>query len=178
MRLFLAINLPEEVKKRLFELGRPLPGFGDVKAVEEENIHLTLKFLGDAEPERVIAALEKVKFKPFDVALKGVGVFPSPDYIRVVWAGCEKGAKEIITLHKDIEEALKAGGLKFEKDNDFHPHATLARVRMPRDKKGLAEFLEKHKEDELGSFKLSSFELMESKLGRGGPTYGVVERFS
>ncbi len=178
MRLFIAISLPSEVKKRLFGLGRPLPGFGDVKAVEEENIHLTLKFLGDTEPEPVIKALEKVKFRPFEVSLKGVGAFPSPSYVRVVWAGCEKGAQEIITLHKDIEEALKAGGLKFEKDRDFHPHATLARVRMPKDRKGLLDFLDKHKAEELGSFKAGSFELMQSLLGRGGPTYAVVKRFS
>jgi len=173
MRLFLAINLPPELKKKLFELGRPLRSMGDVKPVEGENIHLTLKFLGESDPDKVIAALEKVKAKPFDATLKGVGVFPKPDYVRVVWAGCDKGAQEIVTLHKLVENALP----QFEKDRDFHPHATLARVRFLKEKKEMADFLGKNKETVFGSFKAESFELMNSELSSGGPRYSVVKSF-
>ena len=173
MRLFLAINLPAVLKKQLFELGNPLGAMGDIKPVEEENIHLTLKFLGDAEPAGITKALESVKCKPFGITLKGVGVFPKSDYVRVVWTGCEKGAQEIVTLHKQVEAALP----QFEKDRDFHPHASLARVKFLRDKKAMADFLAENKETVFGSFKAESFDLMKSELGKGGPTYGVVKSF-
>ena len=174
MRLFLAINLPEELKKKLFELGRPLASMGDVKPVEEENIHLTLKFLGEAEPGDVMPLLEKIKFVAFEVSLKGLGAFPNPNRARVVWVGCEKGAQEIAALHKVIEAALS----RFEKDRDFHPHATLARVRFLGDKGVMADFLNKNKILEFGSFKAASFDLMKSELERSGPKYGVVKSFS
>jgi 2'-5' RNA ligase len=173
MRLFLAVNLPADIRRRLFEFGRPLVGMGDIKTVEEENIHITLKFLGEAEPEAVIKALEKVKFAPFEVSVKGVGVFPSLNYIRVVWAGCEKGSKEIVTLHQAVEAALP----QFERDRDFHPHATLARVKFPKDKAGLRKFIEDNASKEFGSFTAESFDLMKSELSPKGPKYGVLKSF-
>ncbi len=172
MRLFLAINLPEGLRKPLFEVGRGLRKFGDLKTVEEENIHLTLKFLGEAEPEKIISSLSKVRYGPFEVSLKGMGVFPNENYIRVVWAGCEKGAQDVIALHKEVELALP----DFEKDRDFHPHATLARVRLPKDKEGLRKFV-KENGGEFGSFRAESFELMKSELSGGGPKYEIVRSF-
>ncbi len=173
MRLFLAVNLPGELRKKLFELGKPLNAMGDVKPVEEENIHLTLKFLGDTDPVGVVKSLESVKSKPFDIALMGVGVFPKPDYVRVVWVGCDTGAQEMVTLHQQVEAALP----QFEKDRDFHPHATLARVKFLRDNTAIADFLGKNKGILFGSFKAESFELMKSELSEGGPTYGIVKSF-
>lgn len=169
----MAINLPSKLKKQLFELSQGLRKFGQIKLVEEENIHLTLKFLGDSEPEGVITALDGIKLRQFDVSLNGVGVFPSLNYVRVVWVGCDKGAQEVVTLHDKIESSLN----HFEKDKKFHPHATIARVRLPKDKEGLRKFVEKHAKDEFGGFKVESFDLMSSKLGRKGPEYAVVKEF-
>jgi len=173
MRLFLAISIPAELRRRLFEASQGLRKLGQMKLVEEENVHVTLKFLGEAEPEPVIKALGLVKSSPFEVSLKGIGVFPNTDYIKVIWAGCEKGVQEIITLHKQIESVLT----NFEKDRDFHPHATIARVSFPKDKERLVKFLETSKEREFGSFEVMSFDLMRSQLFREGPKYGVVRSF-
>ena len=172
MRLFLAINIPAELRRRLFEAGQGLRKFGQMKLVEEEKIHVTLKFLGDAEPDPVVKALESIKSAPFEVSLKGIGVFPNANYVRVIWAGCEKGGQEIITLHKQIESALP-----FEKDRDFHPHATLARVSFPKDKEGLIKAIDENKKTEFGEFKAESFELMKSELSRGEPKYEIVKSF-
>lgn len=174
MRLFLAIGIPEGLRRSLFELGRGLRRFGQVKTVEEQNIHLTLKFLGDADPGKVIEALDGIEFGPFDVGLKGLGAFPSLNYIRVVWAGCERGAQEVVALQNRIEGSLEG----FERDSRFHPHATIARVRFPKDKKGLRKFMEQHASDDFGGFTVSSFELMKSELGRGGPSYETLRSFS
>jgi len=172
MRLFIAIGIPESIRKGLFELGSGLRKFGDMKTVEEENIHLSLKFLGEAEPEGVISSLNKVRFRPFEVSVKGMGAFPSDNYIRVVWVGCEKGSNEMAELHGLIEGALP----QFEKDRDFHPHATLARVRLPKDKEGLRKFM-KENSREFGSFRAESFELMKSELSSKGPKYDIVKSF-
>lgn len=174
MRLFLAINLPKELKGQLFELGQLLKAIGDINTVKEENIHITLKFLGEAEPEKVINALESVKFMPFEVALKGVGAFPNASCARVIWAGCEKGSGEIAELHKMIEGALP----QFERDRDFHPHATIARVISLSDPQGLIEFMSGNSITKFGSFDAKSFELMKSELSRDGPKYEAVKSFS
>lgn len=172
MRLFLAINLPDDLKKQLFELSRGLKGFGKIKLVEEENIHLTLKFLGDSEPKPIIKALDGIEFQPFDISLKGLGVFPNTNYIKVVWVGCDKGFHETIQLHDAIE-----GSLNFPKYKDFHPHATIARVKFPKFKNSLLQFIEDASAKEFGSFKVKSFELMKSELTRDGPKYDVVKKF-
>ncbi len=173
MRLFLAINLPSGMKKQLAEFSGPLKGFGKLKLVEEENIHLTLKFLGEAKLGDVVPLLEKIKFAPFEASLEGVGVFPNAGRARVIWVGCEKGAQEIIALHKAVEAALP----QFERGGDFHPHATLARVSFLDDKTGLANFIEKNKIKDFGTFTADSFDLMKSELSRAGPKYEIVRKF-
>jgi len=180
MRLFLAINLPEDVKKRLEDVSRELPGSCKCKLVEEGNKHLTLKFLGevdDGKAEEVIKALGTVKLKPFECSVKGVGVFPNEKFVRVVWAGVDekKGGDEMKELYKAVDAALADFG--FKDDKRFHAHATLARVRFVEDRQGLAEFLKRHADEEFGEFEVKSFELMQSTLGRGGPEYSVVKGF-
>jgi 2'-5' RNA ligase len=172
MRLFVAINLPDKIKKELADLGQGLRGFGLIKPVEEGDIHLTLKFLGDAKPEDVVPNLGRVEHKKFDISLKGLGAFPSLNYIKVVWAGCEKGFKETVTLHDRIESVLP----EFKRDNNFHPHATLARVKFPKDKKGLIDFIQQNQGD-FGEFEVETFDLMKSELSRAGPEYEVVKSF-
>ncbi len=173
MRLFLAVNLPEDLKKRLFVVAQGLTPFGKLKLVEEENIHLTLKFLGEAEPEPVVKAMESVRTEPFRICIGSMGVFPSDSYIRVVWAGCDEGFDKLKGLHDEIEKALP----QFKKDKDFHPHATLARVKFPKDKKGLIAFVNGQKSTVFGKFDADSFQLMESKLSRKGPEYSTVKSF-
>jgi len=178
MRLFLAINLPDELKKGISQRGRDLSKFGKFKLVEEENIHLTLKFLGEVEEKNVseiVNTLKQINLEKFKIGIRGVGVFPNPNFIKVVWVGVEEGSNEVIEIQKKIDDALKKLG--FPKDKKFHHHATIARAKFVKDKKGLLDFLEKNKAREFGSFETSSFDLMESKLSREGPEYRVVEIF-
>lgn len=174
----MAINLPDELKKSISPIGQELPKFGKVKLVGEQNIHLTLKFLGEVEGEKVkeiVDVLNGTTFEKFKISLRGIGVFPNPKFIRIVWVGVEEGSERVIELQKNIDEALKKLG--FPKDKQFHPHATIARAKFIKDKKGLLDFLRKNKDKEFGSFEASSFELMESKLSREGPEYSIFEKF-
>jgi len=185
MRLFLAINLPEGLRKALFEASEPLGKQQGVRLVMEENIHITLKFLGDVEQDdvgNIISALDGIRCdgitldgipKPFKVSLEGLGAFPSLNNIRVVWAGCREGADGIVSLHETVETRLP----QFPKDRDFHPHATLARVKCAKEKKTLSDFIQENKKRVFGSFELGGFELMKSELSPDGASYGILESF-
>jgi 2'-5' RNA ligase len=167
MRLFVAVQVPEEVKKRLGQAQKELPEEG-LKKVTFPRMHLTLKFLGAVSPKmlgRVGNALEEVSFSPFKVKVRGVGVFPNEKYVRVVWAGCE--SPELEGLAAKVNEKL--GGI-FPKE-EFSAHLTLARVKK---RVAIGEFLKKYAEEEFGEFTVREFYLVESVLGPGGPKYNVV----
>jgi 2'-5' RNA ligase len=171
MRLFVEVPLPEELKERLGKLGREIEQEG-IKLVKPENMHATLKFLGEV-PEGKLADIKerlgRIKFGSFSCSMKGVGVFPDESYIRVVWTGLESGGR-LDELAKDVIGSLSGYG----KDNRFSAHITIARVKKKVD---LKTFLDKYRKDEFGSFTVNSFNLMQSVLSREGPEYTVLASF-
>lgn len=174
----MAINLPDGLKKGIFTAGGVLPELANVKLVEEGNIHLTLKFLGEVDEKRlkeIIPVLGGVKFSGFGIKLKGIGVFPTPKFVRVVWVGVEDGFDEVTNIQKRVDVELEKLG--FPKDEKFHPHATIARVKLLKSREAFSRFLEENRGVEFGSFKAESFDLMESRLSPVGPEYKVLERF-
>jgi 2'-5' RNA ligase len=172
MRLFVAVPVPDELRARLAALGKEI-GQEGISLVRAENMHLTLKFIGEIQPQKldeIRQRLGKIKFRGFGCAIKGVGVFPSENYIRVVWAGGESGGA-LEALAKDVIGALKGYG----GDERFSAHLTIARVKRKLD---LGEFLKRHKDEDFGSFEVTRFELIESVLGGGkGPQYRTVAVF-
>ena len=166
MRLFIAIDF-NELKDYFLELQQKLPKNAKLSLVK--SFHLTLKFLGEVPPnkaEEAIAILKKIKFEKFDACLNSVGIFPTENYIRVVWVGLRPEEK-ILGLQKQIDDSLK--GL-FRKEKDFKAHITLARVKFPEDKK---QFVEEIKKIEVESKKieLKDFRLVKSTLSPKGPIY-------
>lgn len=180
MRVFIAIPCPEELRKRAVELQEAIKDFGKMSLVKQENIHTTLKFLGEIKDEKIPQIVERLGFlsgiDSFGISLRGIGVFPKPAYIRVVWIGIDKGQQEICNIQKRIDKELKEMG--FKPDSRFHSHLTIARVKFLHEKKALGEFLEKNKALELGEFKAQEVELMESKLSPKGAEYSVLEKFT
>ncbi len=172
-RLFVAVELPEELRSRIHSLAEELPEDG-IKVVEKDKIHLTLKFLGDI-PEDKIAEIEErlraVKSKSFSCTVSGVGVFPNPNYIRVIWAGIE--CMEMLKLAAAVGNALEGIGKKEKRP--FSSHVTIARVKRKIDARA---FLEKHKDEVFGDFSVSEFVLMQSELGSEGPTYTALKKFT
>ena len=171
MRLFVAVPVPQELREKAAALGAGIMQDG-VSAVRAENMHLTLKFIGetqDSELETIKERLADVKFAPFTCTLRGVGVFPNENYIKVVWAGCESGGA-LERLAKDVIAALHGHGA----DERFSAHLTIARVKRKLD---LRAFLEGHKEETLGAFEVAEFHLIQSVLGPGGPSYTTLARF-
>lgn len=164
-RIFLAINLPEELKEKIYStFSKKLPD-KELKKVEKENLHITLLFIGYV-PENYVEKLgEKLhslsKAKHFDASLKGVGRFSN----RVLWLGVDKNAARIAELNKMACELLGV------KDERFNPHVTLARNRrMPYAKFiKLVDELKGIKFEE--RFPVESVDIMESVLLSKGPIY-------
>lgn len=175
MRSFIAIDLDGPVRESLSRLQAELKSCGaDVRWVKPENIHLTLKFLGDVGEEtagNIISALEKccTGVKAFDIEVSGVGVFPDTKSPRVLWAGISGGGI-LGELQRKIEDAAAALGFKREK-RKFVPHLTLGRFRSSRGKKIPADNIERHKHSKFGAVKVRSVTLMKSDLGPGGARY-------
>ena len=152
---------------------------GRLLVVEKENIHLTLRFLGEVEErklEELVKALSAVR-KPggFEVCIKGLGAFPGPDSPRVLWAGAEKGDKELRELHEAVDSAI--AHLGFQKEGRFSSHYTIARVKYLRNSNGLKDLLAEYKENVFGCFRVDSFYLMKSVLQRSGPVYSEITCF-
>ena len=172
MRLFVAVEIPDLVKEVFGKLESELPSEG-LKKVNPSLMHITLKFLGEVDDSKVPgveAALSSVEFAPFNVQVKGVGVFPNENYVKVVWAGTE--SRELGELASKVEEALSP---MFRKESrGFSGHLTLARVRR---KIEIREFLERHRGEEFGGFVVNRFVLMKSVLKRPEPEHSIVREF-
>ncbi len=175
MRVFIAIDLPEQVKAELQSAQKQLSS-APAKMSMAHDFHLTLKFIGEITPAQVEAlkkCLSTVKFKPFTASLGRVGAFPNYDYAKVVWIGLEP-EDGMIELQQVIDDALEK---EFHRDKGFKPHLTLARVKGVNDKKGFAHQLVRTKYEK-ASFTVDCFKLKSSTLGSTGAVYEDVGTYS
>jgi RNA 2',3'-cyclic 3'-phosphodiesterase len=172
MRLFIAIELPKEVVAELMRLQKEIDMFG-LRPVKD--FHLTLKFLGDvpdSKIEKVKETLRAIKFRKFTAELSETGVFPNPDYVKVIWAGVK--AETILQLQKEIELEFEKMG--WGRDKDFKPHLTLARVNFIKDKNALSKKLRNLQVKEI-KFDVGEFKLIKSTLTPTGPEYETQETY-
>jgi 2'-5' RNA ligase len=175
LRCFVAIDIPEMIKKEIGELVETLKKYdADVKWVTAANLHLTLKFLGDT-PETAIPQIQKAlstvvsSYKPFCMKIRGTGVFPNRKYPRVCWIGTE-GAGILKNLKKDIENSMIHFGF-LKEDKDFNPHLTIGRVRSLKGVIKVVNELESFQEKEFGVTNVESIKIMRSELKSKGPEY-------
>jgi 2'-5' RNA ligase len=181
VRLFVAVNLPADERRRAWAAAAPLRAAHlPVRWVAEDAIHVTLRFLGEVEPDRVAGIQDGLggavrAARPFPVTIGGVGAFPSLDKPRVVWLGIEHHpALEL--LANDVELALM--GLSFEPElRPFSPHVTLGRVARNARRGAFADFARLAGDvDYAGSTVVESVDLMQSTLGPNGASYTVLSR--
>lgn len=138
MRLFIAIDLPEEWKTALSKLQSSIEWLGKgIRWVQPRGMHLTLKFLGEVSEnqiEEVIAGLQRASdgVRSFEMQMKGTGCFPTPRRPRVYWAGLN-GGKPLLTLQARVENEIEPLGFPREK-REFKPHLTIARIKEPMGK--------------------------------------------
>jgi len=178
VRSFVSIDLDnpqilsqvDSVTSSLLNLG------GDLKPVERENIHVTLKFLGSidrAKLDEVKTALGHVRFKPFSLEVKGAGAFPNLNRINVVWIGLGQGWTEVEHIYEQSEKLLSEIGFPRE-SRGFSPHVTIARVKSARRRDEIAKFLRDLTEKNFGSFNVEKVLLKESVLFPAGPKYSSL----
>ena len=181
VRSFLAFDIENEaVLSRLAAVQQLLLQTGaDVKLVKPENIHITLRFLGNILPataENIFAEMSKTKFTPFPVQIKGLGAFPKPSYARVIWAAITKGANQLRSIYNQLEPRLRC--LRFTPDSKgFSPHLTIARIRSGRNKKQLAQFITENANYEFGVINAKCLRLEKSDLTPKGPFYSTLKEF-
>ena len=149
-----------------------------VKLVEPENVHITLKFLGDSDEDK-IDQIEKImkdavkEIDSFEIQLKGAGVFPNQNYIRIMWIGIENGEK-IGKIANKIDEKISELGFEKEKRR-FSAHLTIARVKSAKNKEKLLQVIEKYRDTEFGNLKVESIKLKKSELTPKGPIYTTLK---
>jgi 2'-5' RNA ligase len=177
MRAFIGIPISEDLKGKILKIQEKFREF-DIKFVEKGNLHFNLKFLDEIPEEKtteIKSSLGNLSqlFETFEINIRGMGVFPNENYIRVVWIGVKKGYQQMLALAEVIENALVDLGIEREAKK-FEPHLTLGRVRSARNKKELAETVERYKDLEIGTMKVDRLVLFESVLTRQGPIYKEV----
>jgi len=178
LRLFVAVVPPDDVRAALTSIQDALTrAGGDVKWVEPENIHVTLKFLGEVTVERaaeVRAALCTIAAPAFVMGTGDTGAFPPRGKPRVVWIGLEDSGP-LVALQAAVERVLQPLGFPGE-DRPFAPHLTVGRVRSPKGVEGLQNAIRDTRAARQ-QWAVQSFTLMESRLSTRGPTYLHVEDF-
>lgn len=170
MRCFIAVDFPNEVKKEIKKIQDRLPDFIG-KKTEIDNLHLTLKFLGEIDEnklEEVKKRLNEIKLKSFETKIDSIGVF-SPSFIKIIWLhliNCNE-------LQKQIDDKLS---YLFKKEKRFMSHLTISRVKKVKSKNEFLKNLNKIKINN-EKFNVNNFKLQKSTITSEGPKYETIEEY-
>ncbi|NHX35358.1 MULTISPECIES: RNA 2',3'-cyclic phosphodiesterase [Halolamina] len=190
MRLFFAIDLPEELHEPFAAVQQDLADADGLSFTDPEQAHLTMKFLGDTptadeadDDEPTVhdakvagaAAVDAAGLDPFEVEVGGLGAFPSAEYISVVWAGVRDGTADLHDLAAALETATTERGFDVA-DDEFTPHVTLARMNDARGKDLVQDRL-RNTNPTVGRFTAEELRLKRSVLGHDGAEHETVARF-
>ena len=183
MRTFIAIELPQDIRTHLAGLQNELKKAGaDVKWVEEANIHITLKFLGEVNDQQ-LAEVKKVlegaayASKQFSMRVSSLGAFPKVSFPKVIWVGIDKGDAETQHIVQDLEDRLVRLGIPQEQ-RPFSSHITIGRTRSELNRVRLAQELDSLAGQLAGQtqeFNVTKITLFKSTLTPKGPLYEVIK---
>jgi RNA 2',3'-cyclic 3'-phosphodiesterase len=178
VRSFISIDLEDQqVLSRVTSILSSLQALGgDLKPIEQENIHLTLKFLGNVSVPRlgeVKSSLQQLVFPTFTAEIKGAGAFPNLNHMNVIWVGVNEGWTQVEQVYEQVEKLLSALGFRRE-SRPFSPHITIARVRSGRKRDEIANFLRHLSEESFGTVPVDKVRLKQSILSSSGPKYSTL----
>lgn len=180
IRCFISVNLPDDAKAAINSIVTELKKTGaDVKWVNAENIHLTLKFLGDTDEQlipRISDALCKKlsHYKAFYIKIADAGCFPSEKRPRVVWIGIED-SETLADIQKDVDDVLTDFGFSYEA-RSFSPHLTIGRVRSPKKVVELMDRFAEFRGKAFGRVEVNAVHIMRSELKPAGAEYSCLCR--
>ena len=185
MRVFIAIDIDDKIRKAIAALQKQIASKvdvkkGDVKWVEPNNIHLTLKFLGEISDEQLTEVSEIVKtvaqaHQKFNLDIESVGSFGGRS-TKVVWVGAGKGTDALLALQKDLDDLLEQAGFPKE-DREFSAHLTLCRVNHPVAGLKVGEAVAQFSHLKLGSIAADAIYIYQSQLTPQGPIYTMLSDF-
>lgn len=182
LRTFTAIEIIPGIAGVLNDFQKQIKLAHDkAKLTRQENIHLTMVFLGTMFQEQVPVVSEAIEtiskeFQPFDTMIAGTGFFGSRRSPRIVWAGIKKNADIITSIYNRLADELRKRGFTIE-DRPYSPHITLARIQSGYDPEKLLAVLERNRDIDFGPQKIERIVLMNSELRPAGPVYSILGHF-
>lgn len=182
MRVFIAIELPESLKKEISNIQKRMRDLPDkIKWVDHSSVHITLKFLGEVKEKALDSVFKATRdvaqrFQPFMVEIKGTGVFPNPDRPRVIWIGVGEGSDKLARMAQYLEEELSNRGFPRERKK-WVPHLTIGRVKWLINKEKIRRKVDEEKKTQAGQMKVEFISVMQSRLTPEGALYKPLQRF-
>lgn len=177
MRLFISIDF--DMEDAIGDAQTPFEDIDSIRLVDPSQVHVTLKFLGEVDADRLDTVSEALResvaaadVPPFAANIGGYGAFPSHDYISVIWIGVRDGGMEMHRLHDAIETRMVELGFE-PADHEFTPHATIARMDHAEGKSYVQDVLH-DRDPDIGSLHVTEVSLTESTLTPDGPEYETV----
>jgi 2'-5' RNA ligase len=182
IRSFVAVDLDEPtIRERIVSAQRGLEGTrAQLKLVDPEILHLTLRFLGEIHQEtvdRVKEAMGGCRFSPFEVEFSGLGAFPNLNRINVVWVGITKGHEQLNEIFHQLEPKLRQIGLPPD-EKGFSPHLTIARARSGVNRAALADYVSSMQQEDFGRMQVKAVRLKRSTLTPKGPIYTTIHELA
>ena len=181
IRTFVCIEIDGELRRKMSQVSAKLSSAGaDVKWVAEDNMHLTLKFLGNVDEVEIPKVAGEAKriagqFQPFDFSIAGLGAFPEQGAPRVIWIGLEEPTGRLEKMYYALNDALAPYAEKEER-RTFSPHITLGRVNSSRRREELRQLIESNLDVQIGMQSVEEITVMMSELTRGGPLYTPLSK--
>lgn len=182
VRAFVAFELSQDVRQRIINfLSQLMKVESRVKWVSHDHVHLTVKFLGEVEEEKIPPLKDSLSgiaesFAPFSVRVKGTGVFPGIKNPRVIWIGVVDESGNLSRMHNIIDKEMSIYGIPMEQ-RAFVPHITLGRIKEPRRMDQLLRILVEKRDEDFGEWRINGLTLFKSQLTPEGPIYTQLGNF-
>ncbi len=180
IRAFLAIDLDDDLKPKINKIIREFKQIdANIKYVDLQNLHFTLKFFGDIDTEGIDLISEKIEnvikdFDSFTIKIKGCGAFPNKNRIKVIWVGLDED--EILKdLHDKLDKEFNSIG--FDLDRKFSSHLTIGRMKSAKGKDKVKNTIETYNNIDIGTMEVNSIMLKKSTLTPSGPIYEDLLEF-
>ena len=180
IRAFLAIDLDDELKPKINKIIREFKQIdANIKYVDLQNLHFTLKFFGDIDTEGIDLISEKIEnvikdFDSFTIKIKGCGAFPNKNRIKVIWVGLDED--EILKdLHDKLDKEFNSIG--FDLDRKFSSHLTIGRMKSAKGKNKVKNTIETYNNIDIGTMDVNLITLKKSTLTPSGPIYEDLLEF-
>ena len=180
IRAFLAIDLDDDLKPKINKIIREFKeANANIKYVDLQNLHFTLKFFGDIDTEGIDLIAEKIEkvlndFDSFTIKIKGCGAFPNKNRIKVIWVGLDED-QILKELHDKLDKEFNSLG--FDLDKKFSSHLTIGRMRSGKGKEKVKNTIESFNDVDIGSMEVTNIVLKKSTLTPAGPIYEDLIEF-